>query len=333
MMKNGLLLINLGTPDSPGIASVRRYLSEFLCDRRVINLPALLRYALVYCTILPFRPQMTAKAYQKIWRSSGSPLLIHSQNLTTKLQQKLGERWQVSLAMRYGKPSIAEGLKTLQDCEKLIILPLYPQYSNAANGSAIAKVIQLMANEAVFPTLTLIRDFCQHPGFIEAQAAQIKPHLASHEHLLLSYHGVPENHLKEAGCRQICPQECPSLCQNNQTCYKAQCYATTKALARKLDLKSSQYSVSFQSRLGRTPWIKPYTDELLRELSKKGVKRLAVACPSFVADCLETLEEIGIRAKKQWQELGGEQFTLIPCVNDNDLWVDGLINIVEESGF
>jgi ferrochelatase len=327
-MKNGLLLINLGTPDSPDSTAVRRYLAEFLTDKRIIDLPALLRYPLVYLSILPFRPKQTAKAYQAIWTEKGSPLLTHSINLQTKLAAQLGENWQVALGMRYGKPSIANALNELAGCRNLIILPLYPQYSSAATGSSIERVLQLIARKNTSPSLTIIRDFYQFSGFIDAQAALIKPYLAQADFLLLSYHGVPERHLKRTGCRQICDKDCLELNQNNHDCYKAQCYATTRALIKKLDLSAGQYATAFQSRLGKTPWIKPYTDEILPQLAQKGVKRLAITCPSFVADCLETLEEIGIRAREQWQELGGEQFTLIPCVNSSDLWVNSLVNLL-----
>lgn len=326
-MKKGLLLINLGTPSSPKKSAVRNYLREFLTDKRVIDLPALIRYPLVYGTILPFRPKQSARAYQAIWTNEGSPLLTHSRNLQRKVQAQLGDDWKVVLGMRYGNPSIAQGLEQLDDCEQLVVFPLYPQYSSAATGSSIDKVLQLMKGKN--SQLTIIRDFYQHPGFIDAQAALIQPQLAQHDYLLFSFHGVPERHLIRLGCSQICATNCAPIDKVNSLCYKAQCYTTGRELVKKLDLSENKYEISFQSRLGKTPWIKPYTDELLPELIKKGVRRLAVSFPSFVADCLETLEEVGIRAKEQWLALGGERFTLIPCVNDSDIWVGGLIRIVE----
>lgn len=328
-MKKGLLIINLGTPDDPNSAAVRKYLGEFLCDKRVIDLPVVLRYLLVYGLILPLRPKQTAKAYQAIWTKEGSPLLIHSRNLQQKLQASLGENWKIALGMRYGKPSIASGLEQLSDCEQLTILPLYPQYSSAATGSSIEKIFQLLATQSAIPSLTVIRDFYRQPGFIEAQAALIRPYLDQHDFLLFSYHGLPERQLKRIGCVEICTKACPAINSINQACYRAQCQATTTALANKLDLVEERYMMSFQSRLGKTPWIKPYTDELLVQLAAKGIKKLAITCPSFVADCLETLEEIGIRAQKQWLSLGGEQLTLIPCVNDSELWVEGIRQMVE----
>ena len=326
-MKNGLLLINLGTPERPDVAGVRRYLREFLADRRVISLPSPLRYLLLYLFILPFRPKSTAHAYQAIWTPEGSPLLINSQRLATKLQQRLGDRWQVALAMRYGNPSIMAALNELSTCEQLTVLPLYPQYSSAATGSSIEEIMRLMAPQTNFPSLKIIRDFYQHPGFIAAQAQLIKPHLIDYDYLLFSYHGIPEQHIERSGCAKVCQESCPPISEVNQTCYKAQCHETTKQLARALDIPEEKYCLSFQSRLGKTPWIKPYTDMILPQLAKQGIKRLVVSCPSFVADCLETLEEIGMRAQQQWQDLGGEQLTLIPCVNDSPLFVEAVIDI------
>ncbi|KTD33671.1 ferrochelatase [Legionella nautarum] len=329
-MKNGLLLINLGTPSSPKKSAVRKFLREFLTDKRVIDLPALIRYPLVYGTILPFRPKQTAKAYQAIWTNEGSPLFIHSRNLADKLQTRLGPEWKIALGMRYGEPSIAQGLQQLEDCEQLTVVPLYPQYSSAATGSSLDKLMQLVERRNPQPKLTIIRDFYQHPGFIDAQAALIQPLLSEHDYLLFSFHGIPERHLIRIGCSQICAPTCGPSDQINPICYKGQCHNTTRELAKKLDLSEGKYGMAFQSRLGKTPWIKPYTDEILPELIKKGVKRLAIAFPSFVADCLETLEEVGIRAKEQWIALGGERLTLIPCVNDSDFWVNGLIRIISK---
>ncbi|MBA2651492.1 MAG: ferrochelatase [Tatlockia sp.] len=328
-MKKGLLLINLGTPDSPETSHVRRFLKEFLSDKRVIDLAAWLRYPLVYGTILPFRPKQTAKAYQAIWTKEGSPLLLNSLSLKNKVQAHLGLGWQVGLGMRYGKPSLKDSLHQFAACSHLTILPLFPQYSSAATGSALEKVLRLIASQNVLPSIKVIRDFYEDQGFISAQAALIQPQLANHDYLLLSYHGLPEGHLKKAGCPSICTSECGLINETTQACYRTQCFATTRALANKLALSEGRYGMSFQSRLGKIPWIKPYTDEFLPELIKKGVKRLAIVCPSFTADCLETLEEIGLRAKEQWLQLGGQQLTLIPCVNDSDLWVEGLVKLIE----
>lgn len=328
-MKNGLLLINLGTPDNPDTSAVRRYLREFLADRRVINLPAPLRYLILYGFILPFRPKKSAHAYQAIWTQHGSPLLCNSQNLCQKLQDKIGDDYKVVLGMRYGNPSIQAALNQLRTCEHITILPLYPQYSSAATGSSIEKVLPLLENKTIFPSVTIIRDFYQHPSFIDAQAKQIKPYIVDADYVLFSYHGLPENHLHQVGCKPICANECPLPTRNG--CYRAQCFETTNLIADAVKLPKTQYATVFQSRLGKTEWIKPYTDTMLSELAAKGIKRLAITCPSFVADCLETLEEIGIRAKEQWLQLGGEQLTLIPSMNDDPNWVEAILRIVRNT--
>ena len=326
-MTHGLLLINLGTPSAPTKASVRNYLKEFLADPRVITLPAPLRYLFLYGLILPFRPQKSAKAYQAIWTKEGSPLLTNGIELVKKLQNHLSDNYRVVLGMRYGNPSLQDALKQLSHCDKLTVLPLYPQYSSAATGSSLEKMLDLLKKIPTLPSLQIIRDFYQHPGFIIPQSEQIRPYLATHDYLLLSYHGVPENQLKPEHCQTLCINDCPRPSTNNATCYRAHCFATSRAIAKQLNLTTDQYGVVFQSRLGRITWIKPYLDTVLPELAHKNIKRLAVSCPSFVADCLETLEEIGIRANEQWQALGGEQLTLIPALNANDDWIKGIMDI------
>jgi ferrochelatase len=325
-MKKGLLLLNLGTPDCADIPNVRRYLREFLSDKRVIDLPIFLRYLLLYAVILPFRPKQAAHAYQAIWTTEGSPLRVYSLGLVTRLQACLPENYQVALGMRYGNPSIATALKQLANCDELIVLPLYPQYSSAATGSSIENVLRTIAIQNTHPNLTIIRDFYQDRGFINAQATLIKPYLDA-DYFLFSYHGIPERHLIKSGCLKVCKEPCNVNIPYPLTCYRAQCYDTSARLANVLNLSTKRYTTSFQSRLGRTPWIKPYTDLVLPQLAQQGIKRLVITCPSFVADCLETLEEIGVRARLQWQQLGGESLTLIPCVNDSDGWVNAIIKL------
>jgi ferrochelatase len=322
-MKHGILLINLGTPEQPTLTAVRRYLREFLVDKRVIHLPACIRYILLYGVILPFRSHASTHAYQAIWTPQGSPLLYHSKNLCNKLQAQLGNDYIVALGMRYGKPSIQHALQQLQSCEHITILPLYPQYSSAASGSSIEKALALLSSREIFPSFTVIRDFYQHPNFIQAQAAQIQPYLSSGDYILFSYHGLPTNHLLSTGC----VSECSCECVQHTTCYRAQCYQTTALLAQELRILPTAYTTAFQSRLGKTEWIKPYTEHMLQKLVSQGIQNLTVVCPSFVADCLETLEEIGMRAKTQWLALGGQQFTLIPALNDSAPWVKAVQSI------
>jgi ferrochelatase len=327
-MRQGLLLINLGTPSNATYSAVASYLLEFLTDKRVIDLPFITRYALVCFLILPFRTKQSTHAYQSIWTDNGSPLLVHSQKLSSLLQESLNNKCVVALGMRYGEPSIKNAINQLKDCSSITVLPLFPQYSSAATGSAIEETLHQLSQFEVIPSIKIIHNFYQHPEYIKAQAKVIEPYLSKEKHLLLSYHGIPERQIMKSGCSQVCADSCPNISDANEKCYKAQCYQTSFLLAQALQLDKSQYSTSFQSRLGKTPWIKPYTDELMKSLTKQGIKKLVVACPSFVTDCLETIEEIGIRAKELWFSLGGEEFVLVPCLNENRDWIDAIIKLL-----
>lgn len=333
MSKTGVLLINLGTPDSPKPASVYTYLKQFLNDPRVIDLPALARYFLVNWLIIPTRYKKSAHAYQQIWTEQGSPLLVNTQALQKLVATELGDAFQVEIGMRYGNPSIESAVQKLQDCQKIIAIPLFPQYSSAANGSAAEELLRVIGSQWNVPEISVTRDFYNHPAFIEAYADTIKQHLADKQvdTVVFSYHGLPERHINKSNCLAQCSrvQACPAMSAANSYCYRAQCYETTRLLAEKLGLAESQYIVTFQSRLGRTPWIKPYTDIELPALAKRHIKNIAIVCPSFVSDCLETLEEINMRAREQWQELGGKEFTFIPCVNAHPVWVRGVAEMVK----
>ncbi|MBW2733105.1 MAG: ferrochelatase [Deltaproteobacteria bacterium] len=334
--KTALLLINLGTPHSPKIKDVRRYLRQFLSDPRVIDIPTFWRVLLLNLVILPLRPPKSARAYAKIFTERGSPLLYHGQDLAQKVQQRLeGEGVEVELAMRYGNPSIASTLDALRErgVERLVVLPLYPQYADSTTGSTIEALTQAVAARWAIPDLHFIPPFYDHPAFIEAVAAQARPILQSGrwDRVLFSFHGLPERHLHKADAtgshclmRDDCCQEIREV---NRDCYRAQCVATMQALGHALGVSAEERVLCFQSRLGRTPWIRPYTDEVLAELADQGVKRLAVLTPAFVADCLETLEEIGMHAREEWLERGGEAFELVPCVNASDSWADGVVTI------
>lgn len=332
MTKKAVLLINLGTPDSADAKSVRTYLKEFLNDPRVIDLPFLLRWILVNWVIVPFRHKKSAHAYKQIWTKAGSPLSVITEKMTQKLARRLGSDYLVDFAMRYQKPSISAALKKMHNASSISIVPLFPQYSSAATGSAIEKSLQHLAPKWNTPALNIIRDFYNHPGFILAYANQIRAALVDKhiDTLLFSYHGLPERHIHKSECNVKCDRinPCPAIGKENFYCYRAQCYATTELIVKELGLLPHQYKVAFQSRLGRTPWIKPYTDLVLPELRANGVKNIAIVSPSFVADCLETLEEINIRTREQWQSLGGEEFTFIPCINDSDVWVEALADMV-----
>lgn len=333
----GVLLLNLGTPDSPSVPDVRRYLREFLSDPRVIDVNPVGRALLLNAVILPFRPAKSARAYRSIWGADGSPLLFHSQRLAVEVQAKLGTGYVVELAMRYGNPSIRAALDKLLACDlaKIVMLPLFPQYSSAANGSALERVYQIAASRWNVPPMESIGAFHDDPGFLAAFTDVARRHLDPFrpDHVLFSYHGLPERHVhKSDPTGQHCLKRincCDAIVAANRHCYRAHCYATTRALAANLGLDADQHSVSFQSRLGRTPWIRPYTDVVLPELAKAGKRRLAVICPAFVADCLETVEEIGIRARDQWKSVGGEDLLLVPSLNAEPVWVDAVVDLVK----
>lgn len=341
----GVLLVNLGTPDAPATAEVRAYLREFLSDPRVIDINPLGRWLLLNVFILPFRPAKSAAAYRSVWMSDGSPLLVHGRALQAGVQAALNEkspgRFVVRLAMRYGKPSIPSVLQELlkQDLERLIILPLFPQYSSAATGSALERVMKVVAESWNVPAVDSFDSFYDAPAFIDGFRDVARPLLDAFapNHVLFSYHGLPERQVKKSdttGSHCLATSTCcDAICPANRFCYRAHCVATTNALVNALSLAPGTFSYSFQSRLGRTPWIKPYTDLVLPELAQKGIKRLAVFSPAFVADCLETVEEIGIRAKEQWHALGGEDLLLIPSLNAHPTWVNGVADMVlERSG-
>jgi ferrochelatase len=330
--KTGVILLNLGTPDNCDPKSVYVYLKQFLNDPRVIDLPKLIRYILVNFIIIPFRYKKSAHAYREIWSSKGSPLLTNSQDLLNELRKKFDSSVQIELGMRYGNPSIESAFNALKGCEKIIAVPLFPQYSSAATGSAIEELLRLQASEWNIPEISIIRDFFNNPDFIAAYASVIKEHLKDKniETLIFSFHGLPERHIDKSKCRSICSrtEPCPRPDNLNTYCYRAQCYETSRLIAEQLNLNPSEYVVSFQSRLGKTPWIKPYTDLLLDELRDKKIENIAVVCPSFVSDCLETLEEINLRARSQWLERGGLDFVFIPCVNTHPTWVEGIANMI-----
>jgi ferrochelatase len=332
----GLLLCNLGTPDDPSPTAVRRYLREFLADPRVLDINPVGRWALLNLIILPTRPRTSAAAYQKIWGVRGSPLLVHGLDLVAAMRERLGPGWAVELGMRYQRPSIASALEklTAAGADDVVVFPLYPQYSASSTGSSVEEVFRVASRPWVTPTLSFVGPFYDHPEFIEAFAAQGAPLLAAErpDHVLMSFHGLPERHMRKADpSGQHCLASadcCDRIGAVNRHCYRAQCFATARALAARLGLPDGEWGVSFQSRLGRTPWIRPYTDKVLPELAAQGKKRVMVFCPAFVADCLETLEEIGIRAEHDFRAAGGERLTLVPSLNASPRWVEAVAALV-----
>lgn len=325
----GVLLSNLGSPASPKTRDVRRFLKEFLSDPRVIDIPALPRWCLVHGIIAPFRAPKSAASYRKIWTDQGSPLIGHTLALAEAVEKELGTDFCVAVGMRYGEPSLREALVQLKrrDVSEIRILPLYPQYASSSTGSTEEAVLRMEKNLKPMPEIRFLPPFFDHPGFLGSFAEIGAPRLAEFhpDHILFSFHGLPERQilkgdpsgshcLKSADC-------CEKLVPANGLCYRAHCFQTAYGMARLLNLSEENYSITFQSRLGRTPWIKPYTDLFLNQLARQGKKRVAVFCPSFVADCLETLEEIGIRAREQFKQEGGEELMLIPSLNSHPTWV------------
>jgi ferrochelatase len=329
--RTAVLLVNLGTPAAPTRAAVKPYLAQFLGDARVLDVAAPLRWFLGRFLIPLVRSSKSAAAYRTIWTERGSPLLTNSQDLAAALAQQLG--LPVELGMRYGEPSIESAFAKVADCERVVVVPLYPQYASSSTGTALEVVYRAAAERWNTPALTVLPPFFAAPEFLDAVASLVSADVAAFapDHVLFSCHGLPERHVQKSdtsGTHCLARADCcEKIVAANAACYRAQCFATTRGLQERL-APHVPSSVAFQSRLGRDPWIRPFTDEVLVELARSGVKRLLVACPSFVCDCLETLEEIGGRARESFREHGGEDLRLVPCVNASAPWVSGLADLV-----
>ncbi|MCE0484954.1 MAG: ferrochelatase [Methylacidiphilales bacterium] len=335
MMKRGVLLINLGSPDSASVPDVRKYLREFLMDPRVLDTPWPIRWYVVNRCILPTRPAESVAAYAKIWTKEGSPLVASGWKVRAELQRRLGEELPVELAMRYQNPGIESALRQLRakGVEDLLVFPLFPQFAMSSFETAVVRAKELAAQVAPGMRLRIAAPFYNDPEYIAALAASAVDGLQkNYDHVLFTFHGLPERHLRKSdptGTHCLCSADC---CEKSSvahaTCYRAQCFATVRALVEQAKIPAGKFSVSFQSRLGSDPWLRPYTDEELVRLPKNGVKRLMVMSPAFVADCLETLEEIAMRGRETFLEAGGEEFTFIPCLNEHPRWLDALEKIV-----
>lgn len=333
----GVLLVNLGTPDSTAVPDVRRYLAQFLMDPRVIDIPWPGRAALVHGIILRTRPRKSAAAYREVWTERGSPLLVHGQDLASNLQDELGPDVRVALAMRYQNPSVQSALEEFaaHGVDDVVVVPLFPQYSQAAWASAYDEVVRVAGRMQNTPNLRFVAPFYDRPEFLDAVADVARPHLDAFgaDRVLMSFHGLPQKHVQKSdvsGAHCLKAKDCcQTITHANRFCYSAQCYATARGLAARLGLSEQDYEVTFQSRLTKR-WIEPFTDVRLEQLPNEGCKRVAVLCPSFVADCLETIEEIGMQAKETFVEAGGEDLLAVPCVNAERPWVHGLATMVRE---
>ncbi len=333
-INKGILLINLGSPKSPKAKDVKPYLDEFLMDEYVLDVSWIGRAFLVKGIILNTRPKKSAEAYKKVWTKEGSPLIVYSELLQNKLQKLVD--CPVGLAMRYAEPSIENGLKELvkKGVTHITVLPLYPQYAMSTTETVIEKTESV--RKRLFPEIkaNYVKPFYNRENYINSLAESIKRQLPEQfDKLLFSYHGVPERHIIKTDATHTCDLENCRTEEHqhfNEYCYLNHCYETTRLVQKKLGLSDDKVQISFQSRLLKDPWLRPYTDETLENMPKKGIKNIAVCCPAFVSDCLETLEEISIEGKHTFMEAGGETFSYIPCLNDDQNWVETIKILCEE---
>jgi ferrochelatase len=330
----GLIVINLGSPDSPTVPAVRKYLNEFLMDGKVIDIPAPIRALVVKGFIVPFRAPKSAKAYQSIWSKEGSPLKVITDEFAALVEEKIN--MPVTVAMRYGSPNPAQALELLKKkagtLNEILIAPMYPHYAMSSYETALEYMLEQIRKDAPHAKLRILKPFYNEPEYINALAASIQPHLATNnfDGYLFSYHGLPVRHLKKSDTTKSHCYSSGDCCEIKsaawQTCYKHQVKVTTQLVAEKLGLEKDKVHISFQSRLGSDKWIQPFTDDALTELPKKGVKKLLVLCPAFVTDCLETLEEMDDRGKEEFINAGGQQYVRVPCLNTSAPWVETFSN-------
>lgn len=338
MKKIGVLLINLGTPDSPSIKDVRKYLTEFLNDPRVIDINAFGRFLLVNSVIVPFRAPKSAKIYKELWElwDGESPLLTYGKILQQTLQEKFkGENVTIELAMRYQNPSLDDVLKRMEKVgyDEIIILPLFPHYASASSGSAIEKTYRIIRKWWATPDLKVISNFFDRAGYINAFVDKARQHdIRSFDHVIFSYHGLPERQIEKIHPELKCGDcDCDKKFNTGQRlCYRNECYETSRLIAGELDISEVDYTVSFQSRLGKTPWLQPYSDQVIAELGQKGMKKLLVFSPAFISDCLETSIEIGVEYQEIFEENGGEKVQLVESLNDSPIWINTVEEMVRE---
>ncbi|HEY1023842.1 MAG TPA: ferrochelatase [Sphingobacteriaceae bacterium] len=332
--KKGILIVNLGTPDSPSVSDVRKYLDEFLMDGRVIDINPIGRALLVKGIIVPFRGPKSAKTYQKVWTENGSPLMYYGLRVAELLQTKLGDAYHVELAMRYQNPSIDSALRKLKDAgiSSIKVIALFPQYASATTGSIHDKVMEIVRTWQTIPDISFVNSFHDDEQVIEVFAENgLKYQPQTFDHILFSFHGLPQRQLiKGDDTKRHCLQSadcCARLTSVNKFCYSAQSYDTARLIAEKLNIPKEKYTVTFQSRLGKDPWAQPYTSDVIHDLAKKGARRVLVFCPAFVADCLETIYEIAEEYDEEFRELGGEKVQLVESLNESPKWIDALARI------
>ncbi len=334
--KTGVLLVNLGTPDSPSRKDVYKYLKEFLLDKRVIDIPWLSRNILVRGIIAPFRSGESAKIYKMLWTDKGSPLKYHGENLRDGVQELLGDDFVVKLAMRYQSPSIKNTISELlqENIKEIVVLPLFPQYASASTGSVHEEVMRILGQQMNVPQVKFINSFYDYEPMIDIFVDHANRFdIESYDHILFSYHGLPKRQIKKSDTCDHCLKTgcCDTLTNKNRYCYSAHCYATTRALVQKMGLKEGSYTTCFQSRLGKDPWVQPYTSDILKIQAEKGTKRMLVFCPAFVADCLETTIEVSVEYLEEFEEMGGEHIDLVESLNDDPKWITAVKDLILEN--
>lgn len=330
--KTGVLLVNLGTPDSPAVSDVRPYLAQFLNDPRVIDIPWIARKILVNLIIVPFRAPKSAKVYKKLWTDKGSPLLYYSERAKDLLQASLGDSHDVYLAMRYKNPSVPSVLEQMRkkNYRRIVVVPMFPQYASASTGSAIEEVMRVMRKWWVIPEVRFVSQYYDHPKYIGAFVTRGRQYnLAEYDHILFSYHGLPERQVDKVYNEDLCAdRDCEhEITEENKYCYKATSYATTRLIASELGIPPERYTVCFQSRLDKK-WLTPFSDEVVEQCAKKGMKKILVFSPAFTADCLETIIEIGEEYQEIFHEHGGEKVQLVESLNEHPLWIECLKDLV-----
>ena len=333
-MNKGILLVNLGTPDSPSVKDVRRFLREFLMDPLVVDIPFLPRWLLVNGIIAPLRGPKSASEYQRLWTEKGSPLKVHGEALLASVKEKFRGRFDVVLGMRYQNPDIRSALEELKaaGCSEILIFPLFPQYAEATSLSVLNKVADELKKMNWQVKTSHINSFETDEYFINAVVSQSNSIEAENiDHWVFSYHGLPERQLTKVNPSCLTDNCCHSLSEKNKNCYRAQCFATTRAIAKKLKLSETQYSICFQSRQGKIPWTQPYVDDVITDLAKQGHKNIMVFSPAFVADCLETTIEIGHTYRQLFKDLGGNDLHLVPGLNNSDVWLTAVTHLIEKN--
>lgn len=335
--KTGVLLVNLGTPDSPSTPDVRKYLREFLSDPRVLDINPIARSLLLNLIIAPFRSPKSAASYKEVWTEAGSPLMVYGNQVHHSLQDALGDEYHVELAMRYQSPSIESALDKFRQAgiDHIRVIPMFPHYASASTGSVHQKVMEIVSQWQVIPQISFLKSYHDEPGLIEGFVQNGEKYLKEgFDHILFSFHGLPVRQLRKSDLTgQYCKADgvcCATFSEVNKNCYAAQCHHTARLLAERLNLSKEQYTITFQSRLGRDPWIRPSTEETIKKLAAAGVKKVLIFCPAFVADCLETLFEVTVELDEIFKKGGGERVQLVESLNNNPQWIDTLVKLVGE---